>query len=338
LNRWDQTHAMRIRPAIIIGSAGLAAVALSIGVICLLVQVRWSAGPLAEAAQSMDGLERRAALDRAVRGTTDAGEAYFRTLDMAQLEIAGSGLSRLTEALEAIDRRDIAVEADSLHQSVLLYGAVLAGAQDAALELLEADRQAKRASTSFRAKLRVLLAAQAQHQKTENSRNGLDFFTRTTTAERIFVATQADRWMLELELARRELVAARDLLVLDPVRDHHGRIRDLLLPWSTKGDAEAERLKSALDDADRHAEAMASLKQAWSQLLDLDGDARVASHTLSHTADQLAVAARASLRGRTDAARQASHDGVRWSILALVLAVAGAVAAVSWSDRRVAAP
>ncbi|MBD3222112.1 hypothetical protein GF314_12820 [bacterium] len=257
---------------------------------------------------------------------------------MAQLEVAASGLNALTEALEALDRQGIAIEADSLHQSALRYGAVLAGAQDAAVELLDADRQAKRAALAFRAKLRVLLMAQAQHQKTENSRDGLDFFTRTTTAERIFVATQADRWMLELELARREIVGARDPVVLDPVRDHHGHIRDLLLPWSVKGDAESERLRSSLDDVDRHAEAMAAVKQAWSQLLDLDGDARVAARTLRRTADTLATAARSNLRDRTDTAREASLAGVRWTILALVLALAGAVAAVHWSDRRIGQP
>ncbi|MEZ4386794.1 MAG: methyl-accepting chemotaxis protein [Candidatus Krumholzibacteriia bacterium] len=329
---------MKIRPAIIVGSAALAAVALAIGAICLFVQLRWTAGPLAEAAAGVAGLEQRATLDRAVRRATDAGEAYFRTLDMVQLEVAGAGLNEITESLESLDRRGIAVEADSLHQSALRYGAVLAGAQDAAVELLEANRKAQRSATAFRAKLRVLLMAQAQHQKTENSRDGLDFYTRTTTAERIFVATQADRWMLELELARRELVGARDLMVLDPVRDHHARIRDLLLPWSNVGDAESQRLVSSLSDLDSHAEAMMSLKQAWSQLLDLDGDARTASRTLRHTADELAVAARGSLRERTDAARRASQAGVRWSILCLVLALVGAVAAVSWSDRRVGRP
>lgn len=329
---------MRIRTAIIVGSAGLAAVALIIGAIGLVVQLRWTSGPLADTTRGLEGLEQRATLDRAVRRTTDAGEAYFRTLDMAQLDVAAAGLNELTGVLEAIDRDGIAIEADSLHQSALRYGAVLAGAQDAALELLDANRQAKRSALSFRAKLRVLLMAQAQHQKTENSRDGLDFFTRTTTAERIFVATQADRWMLELELARREIVGARDPMVLDPVRDHHGHIRDLLLPWSDRGDAEAERLSSSLDDVDRHAEAMAALKIAWTQLLDLDGDARVASRTLRRTADTLAVAARANLRERNDAARQASLDGVRWTILAVILALAGAVAGVHWSDRRIGQP
>jgi methyl-accepting chemotaxis protein len=329
---------MRIRPAIIVGSSALAAVALSIGVICLLVQLRWTAGPLAEAAAGVAGLEQRADLDRAVRRATDAGEAYFRTLEMVQLEVAGDGLVAITRSLEDLDRRGIAVQADSLHQSALRYGAVLAGAQDAAVELLEANRTAQRSAAAFRAKLRVLLAAQAQHQKTENSRNGLDFYTRTTTAERIFVATQADRWLLELELARRELEGARDLMVLDPVRDHHGWIRDLLLPWSSMGDAESQRLVSSLSDLDRHAEAMVQLKQAWSQLLDLDGDARTASRTLRETADQLAVAARGALRERTEEARQASIRGMRWSILCLVLALAGGTGAVYWSDRRVARP
>jgi len=329
---------MRIRPAIIVGSSALAAVALSIGVISLLVQVRWTTGPLAEAAAGVAGLEQRAELDRAVRRTTDAGEAYFRTLEMIQLDVAGNGLVSITNALEDLDRRGIAVQADSLHQSALRYGAVLAGAQDAAQKLLEANRTAERSAAAFRAKIRVLLAAQAQHQKTENSRNGLDFYTRTTTAERIFVATQADRWMLELELARRELEGARDLMVLDPVRDHHGRIRDLLLPWSSVGDAESQRLVSSLADLDQHADAMGQLKLAWAQLLDLDGDARTAARTLRHTADQLAVAARGALRERTDEARAASVRGVRWSILCLVLALAGGVWTVHWSDRRVARP
>jgi hypothetical protein len=329
---------MKIRTAIIAATASLAAVALITGAIGLLVQLRWTTGPLADASRGIDGLEQRATLDRAVRQTTDAGEAYFRTLDMAQLEVASAGLNAMTGALEALDREGIAIEADSLHQSALRYGSVLTGAQDAALELLAANRAAERAAAAFRAKLRVLLMAQAQHQKTENSRDGLDFFTRTTTAERIFVATQADRWMLELELARREIVAARDPQVLDPVRDHHGRIRDLLLPWSVKGDAEARRLESSLEDVDRHANAMGQLKLAWAQLLDLDGDARLAARTLRRTADSLAIAARSDLRDRTDTARQASQHGVRWTILALVAALAGAVAAVFWSDRRIGRP
>ena len=329
---------MRIRPAIIVGSAGLAGIAVAIGALCLVSQARWTTGPLAEAGRGLDALDHRAALEAAVRRTTDGGEAYFRTMDMAQLEVASAGLNDLTLALEQLDRTNIAVEADSLHQSALRYGAVLAGAQDAATELLTAGNKAHRSATTFRAKLRVLLAAQAQHQKTENSRDGLDFFTRTTTAERIFVATQADRWMLELELARRELELARDLTALKPVRAHHDRITDLLAPWSEKGDPESRRLASALEDLDQHTAAMTRLEQAWSQLLDLDGDGRTAARTLRRTAADLSLASRQEARQRTAHARDVSHRSIRGTILGLVIALAGAVFLVSWSDRKVGRP
>ena len=160
---------MRIRPAIITASASLAGIALAIGLLCLLTQARWTAGPLADADRGLEALDSRADLELAVRRTTDAGEAYFRSLDIAQLDISAAGLIDLTTALETLDRTGIAVEADSLHQSALRYGAILAGAQDTAVELLGANRTAERAATSFRAKLRVLLAAQAQHQKTEQN-------------------------------------------------------------------------------------------------------------------------------------------------------------------------
>jgi len=329
---------MRIRPAIIVGSAGLAGIALAIGTLCLVSQARWATGPLAEAGRGLDALDHRAALEAAVRRTTDGGEAYFRTMDMAQLEVASAGLNDLTLALETLDRTNIAVEADSLHQTALRYGAVLAGAQDAATELLTAGRSAQRAATSFRAKLRVLLAAQAQHQKSENSRDGLDFFTRTTTAERIFVATQADRWLLEIELARRELELARDLTALKPVRAHHDRITDLLAPWSEKGDPESRRLASALDDLEHHAAAMTRLEQAWSQLLDLDGDGRTAARTLRRTAADLSIASRVEARERTAHARNVSFRSIRSTILGLVIALAGAIFLVSWSDRKVGRP
>ena len=329
---------MRIRPAIITASASLAGIALAIGLLCLLTQARWTAGPLADADRGLEALDSRADLELAVRRTTDAGEAYFRSLDIAQLDISAAGLIDLTTALETLDRTGIAVEADSLHQSALRYGAILAGAQDTAVELLGANRTAERAATSFRAKLRVLLAAQAQHQKTENSRDGLDFFTRTTTSERIYVATQADRWMLELELARREVANERDLAALKPVRGHHGYIRDLLSPWADKGDPEARRLASALDDLDEHESASASLTQAWTQFLDLDGDARTASRTLRRTAEGLTLASRREARDRTRTARAAGLAGVRWTILGLVLSLAGAVGMVHWSDRKVGRP
>jgi len=329
---------MKIRPAIIVGSAGLAGLALVIGAVCLLVQARWASGPLADASRGIAGLEQRAGLELAVRRTTAAGEAYFRTLDAAQLEVAGAGLEDVTTALEDLDRGGIAVEADSLHQSALRYGAVLAGAQDAALELLAADRAAERAAASCRAKLRVLLAAQAQHQKTMNSRDGLDFFTRTTTAERIFVATQADRWLLELELARRELAIARSLEPLQGVRSHHDHVRDLLQPWAEKGDPESLRLASALEDLEQHAAAMAQIELAWTQLLDLDGDGRAAARTLRRTAESLSLASRQEARSRTDRAQAASLAGIRGTVLCLVLALAGAVALIYWHDRRVGRP
>ncbi len=329
---------MRIRPAIITGTAGLATVSLAIGVLCLVTQARWASGPLADARRGLDGLEHRTRLENAVRRTTDAGEAYFRTMDMAQLEVAAAGLDDLTVALEDLDRTNIAVEADSLHQSALRYGAVMQGAQDAATELLTAGRTAHRAATSFRAKIRVLLAAQAQHQKTENSRDGLDFFTRTTTAERIFVATQADRWMLELELARRELDLARDLTALKTVRSHHDRIRDLLAPWADKGDPESQRLASTITDLEKHEDAMRRLELAWSQLLDLDGDGRVAARTLRRTAIGLSLASRQEARERTDHARAVSMHAIRGTILGLVIALGGALALVSWSDRKVGRP
>ncbi len=289
------------------GTAGLATIALAIGAICLVTQARWARGPLADADRGLQGLQQRADLEIAVRRTTDAGEAYFRTLDAAQIQVAGAGLTDMTGALETLDRTGIAAAADSMHQAALRYGAVLDGARDAAAEMVTAGHEAHRAAVSMRAKLRVLLAAQAQHQKTENSRDGLDFFTRTTTAERIFVATQADRWMLELELARRDLDVSRDLTALKPVRAHHGRIRDLLAPWAAKGDPESRRLASALDDVDAHAAALAPPPRR-------------------EAPDPPAEAAAASLRS------------VRITVLGLVLALAGAVFLVHWSDRRVGRP
>ncbi len=296
---------MRIRLATILGSVGLAGIALAIGIFCLLTQVRWTSGPLAEASRGLDGLENRADLELAVQRTTDAGNAYFRTLDQRHIDTASSGLDELTMALESLDRTGIAVPVDSLHQSALRYGAVLQGAQDAAIQRLNADRTAQRAATTFRAKLRVLLAAQAQHQKTMNSRDGLDFFTRTTTAERIYVATQADRWMLEMELSRRDLEVTRDLSVLKSVREHHRYIRDLLTPWVDKGDQESVRLASALDDLDRHAQAMSSAELAWTKLLDLEGDRDSAASTLRRTATSLSQASREEARRRTDHAHGA---------------------------------
>ncbi len=320
------------------GTAGLATIALAIGAICLVTQARWARGPLADADRGLQGLQQRADLEIAVRRTTDAGEAYFRTLDAAQIQVAGAGLTDMTGALETLDRTGIAAAADSMHQAALRYGAVLDGARDAAAEMVTAGHEAHRAAVSMRAKLRVLLAAQAQHQKTENSRDGLDFFTRTTTAERIFVATQADRWMLELELARRDLDVSRDLTALKPVRAHHGRIRDLLAPWAAKGDPESRRLASALDDVDAHAAALAVLEQAWVQILDLEGDGRTAAAALRVTAADLAAASRREAADRTAEAAAASLRSVRITVLGLVLALAGAVFLVHWSDRRVGRP
>jgi len=316
----------------------LAGIALAIGIFCLLTQVKWTSGPLAEASSGLDALENRAGLELAVRRTTDAGNAFFLTLDQRHIDTASSGLDELTMALEAIDRTGIAVPVDSLHQSALRYGAVLQGAQDAAIQRLNADRTAQRAATTFRAKLRVLLAAQAQHQKTMNSRDGLDFFTRTTTAERIYVATQADRWMLEMELARRDLEVMRDLTVLKSVREHHNYIRDLLSPWVDKGDQESIRLASALEDLDRHAQAMSSSELAWTKLLDLEGDRDNAALTLRRTATTLSQASREEARRRTEHAHGASMAGVRWTILGLVLSLVGAVALVHWSDRMIGRP
>jgi hypothetical protein len=304
---------MRIRPAIMTGTAGLATIALAIGAICLVTQARWARGPLADADRGLQGLQQRADLEIAVRRTTDAGEAYFRTLDAAQIQVAGAGLTDMTGALETLDRTGIAAAADSMHQAALRYGAVLDGARDAAAEMVTAGHEAHRAAVSMRAKLRVLLAAQAQHQKTENSRDGLDFFTRTTTAERIFVATQADRWMLELELARRDLDVSRDLTALKPVRAHHGRIRDLLAPWAAKGDPESRRLASALDDVDAHAAALAVLEQAWVQILDLEGDGRTAAAALRVTAADLAAASRREAADRTaEAAAACASPSWAW--------------------------
>ncbi len=326
---------MRIRPAIITGTSGLAAVALAIGALCLGTHARWAAGPLADARQGLDTLEHRTLLENAVRRTTDAGEAYFRTMDPIQLEIAGAGLTDLTRALEDLDRTNIAVEADSLHQSALRYGAVLQGAHDAVAELQFTDGVARRSASSFRTKIRVLLAAQAQHQKTENSRDGLDFFTRTTTAERIFVATQADRWMLELELARQELDLARDLTALKPVRSHHDHIHDLLAPWAEKGDPESRRLASTIVDLDNHEDAVRRLEQAWTQLTDLDGDGRTAARTLRRTAAGLSLASLAEARDRTDHVAAVSRSTIRLIILGLVIALGGAMALVFWCDRAI---
>ncbi len=309
-----------------------------IGAVCLFLQARWTAGPLADAGRGIAGLEHRAELERAVRRTTDAGDAYFRTMDLAQLEIAGAGLKDVTRALEGLDREGIAVEADSLHQSALRYGAVLAGAQDAARDLVGAERAAECAAAACRAKLRALLAAQAQHQKTMNSRDGLDFFTRTTTAERIYVATQADRWTLELELARRDLAVARSLDALRGVRSHHAYIRDLLQPWAEKGDPESQRLASALADVDGHAAAMAQIELAWTQLLDLEADGLAAARTLRRTAEGLALASRHEAASRTRSARAAALGGIRWTVLLVVVAAAGSLALVSWSDRKVGRP
>jgi len=329
---------MRIRPAIITSTAGLAGVALAIGALCLVSQARWATGPLADAERSLDGLRERSAIERAVGSVADATEAYFRTLDTAQLEVAGEGLSILSGALAGLDRQGIAAAADSLHRAGLRLGAVLTGAEDAAVELLTAERACERAATALRAKLRVVLAAQAQHQKSENSRDGLDFFTRTTTAERIFVATQADRWMLELELARRDLATARDLEALRPVRAHHGYIRDLLLPWADRGGQESRRLASALADLDRHEAAFGALAAAWSQILDLEGDGRAAARELQLTSAALAGASRQEAASHARAARQAGLASIRWTILGLVVALTGAVVLVAWSDRRIGRP
>lgn len=329
---------MRIRPAIITSSAGLAGIALAIGTLCLVTQARWATGPLADADRSLQGLQQRTAVERAARRTTDAGEAYFRTLDAAQLTVAGEHLGALTGALGDLDRRGIATAADSLHQAGLRLGAVLAGAEDAAVDLMTAERTCSRTATALRAKLRVVLAAQAQHQKTENSRDGLDFYTRTTTAERIFIATQADRWMLELELARRDLTTSRDLAALRPVRAHHGRIRDLLAPWAERGDQEARRLASALEDLDRHEAAFGELQRSWAQILDLEGDGRAAARELRLTAAELTAASRRTAGRHAAAARTASQRSMRWTILGLVLAAVGSAFLIHWSDRKVGRP
>ena len=329
---------MRIRPAIIVSTIGLAGLALAIGVFCLLTQTRWAAGPLAALGEGLRALEQRAQLELAVRRATDAGAEFFRTLEESQIETAGAGLNELTRSLADLDRTGIAVPVDSLHQSSLRFGALLAAAADAAARLHEADSHAQHAATGYRAKLRALLAAQAQYQKTLNSRDGLDFFTRTTTAERIYVTAQADRLLLELELARRELHLTHDLQTLSPLRSHHDHIRDLLQPWAAKGDPEAQRLASALQDIDGHADAMARLELAWGQLLALKRDSGAAAGTLRRTAANLSRASRHEASTRSDQALRASSQNLRGTILGLVLTLAGSVWLVYWTDRRVNRP
>jgi methyl-accepting chemotaxis protein len=329
---------MRIRSAIIASSIGLATLAMAIGVFCLLTQTQWTSGPLADVDQGLKALEQRAKLEMAVRRTTDAGSEFFRTLEQPKIESAGAGLNDLAQALADLDRSSIAAAVDSLHQSSLRYGAVLSAAENAAMRLHEADRQAHLAATSGRAKLRVLLAAQAQYQKTLNSLDGLDFFTRTTTAERIYISTQADRLLLELELARRELHLQRDLDALRSVRSHHDHIRDLLAPWADKGDPESERLASALVDLDSHADAMARLEIAWRQLQELQLDGRTAARTLQRTAENLTQASRGLALTGSDSAQQASSRNLRGTILGLVLTLAGCVWLINWTDRRINRP
>ncbi len=329
---------MRLRTAIIVGSVGLAGLALAIGVFGLLTQARWTARPLASVADGLDALAHRAALEQSVRRATDAGAAWFRTFDQAQVDIAAASLRDLSQALDGLDRRNIGVAADSLHVCSLRYAAALTAARDAASRLLEADRQAHRAALAGRAKLRAVLAAQAQYQKTLNSRDGLDFFTRTTTAERIYVSTQADRLLLEIELARRELHQSRDLETLKPVRSHHDHIRDLLLPWAEKGDPEAQRLASALDDVDTHRDAMDRLELAWRQLQELEQDGRSAARTLRRTAESLSEASRAEALTRGREAGDASRRGRDGTVLGLVLALAAAIGLVFWTERRVTRP
>ena len=147
---------MRIRSAIITSSAGLAGVALAIGAVCLVTQVRWAAGPLADAGRGVGSLQQRAAVATAVEQATDAQAAYFRTRDVDQLTLAEEQLTRLTRHLEALDRHGIATAADSLHRAGLRLGAVLEGAEATAAELLTAERTCDRAARSLRSGSRSL--------------------------------------------------------------------------------------------------------------------------------------------------------------------------------------
>jgi hypothetical protein len=122
------------------------------------------------------------------------------------------------------------------------------------------------------------------------------------------------------------------------VRAHHANIRDLLEPWASRGDPEARRLASALDDLARHQAAFQDLRHRWAQLLDLAGDGRAAARELRLTATNLTAAAGAEVAARLDAARTASRRSVRWTIVGLVVALVGAALLVAWSDRRVGRP
>ncbi len=329
---------MTIRSATIAGSAALAGLALSIGAFCLLTQARWATGPLAAAGRNLQAADQLAALALTARQAVEAGAGYWRTQEPQLGAQARARLDDLARGLAALEPATRAAPDDSLQVAALRYGEALATVQELTSRVNEADHGAERTLASSRTKLRAALAAQAQYQKTLNSRDGLDFATRAQTAERIIVSAQAERLLLELDHARRELRYSQDLAALDPVRSHHDRVRDLLDPWIVAADPEAQRLSSALDDLASHAIALSRLETAHQALHAERRAGDAAGDALLRCAERQSAHSRRAALAAADHARRASARFWRGTALAMVLALAVAIWLVHWTDRRVQQP
>jgi hypothetical protein len=333
-----RSRCMRIRSAIVAGSAGLAGIALAVGAVCLLTQARWAAGPLAAADHGLRTLAQLDDLERAGGRVVTSTDRYHRSLDRADGAIAAAALATAERQLGDLTRSLDNAAADSLIDALRQLQSFLSGSEAAEAAFTAGSSLADSAAAACRGRLQAALAAQAQHQRVLNSRDGLDFRTRTTVSDRLFACAQAVHLLQDMEAARRGARHFPAAALFDEVRNVERRIRDLLEPWTAAGDLVATELSGVLAALDRYSIAIDRLEPAWRHHHELAAVGQAAGNALRLHTGRASRAGRDQAQACVAAAQASLLRGRRVAVAALVLAVGAAIWLVHWSDRTIGAP